>query len=111
PQIHALQGAKCVFLSRAYDRQLGAQEISSGYWKIAVDIEFLRHVAEPCSRRPPNRSLVRYCADERTEQDRFAGAVRTNDRKRSPTSDGEIQVCQDRGLVKLYREALHLQNG
>ena len=92
------------------NRQLGAQEVFSGYRKIAFDIELLWHVAELCSRRPANRSLVRYCADERPEQHRFAGAVRTNDRERSATGDGETEVGEDHRVVEADGEAIYLQD-
>ena len=95
---------------RVRNRQLGAQEVSSGYRKIAFDIEFLRHVAELCSLRPANRSLVRYRADERAEQHRFAGAVRTNDRERSATGDGEIEVGEDGRVVESDVKMIYLED-
>src|ERR1019366_8193528 len=99
-----------LLFSRVRNRQLGTHEVSSGYRKIAFDIELLWHVAELCSRRPANRSFVRYCADERTEQDGFAGAVRTNDRKRSPTGDGETEVRENHRVVEGDSKAIHLED-
>jgi hypothetical protein len=101
---------KRVFLSCTRDCQLGAQQVSAGYRKIALDIELLRHVAKLGSRRSANRSRVRYRANERSEQHRFARAVRTNDRKRSPTGDGETEVRKDHRVVEADSKAIHLED-
>lgn len=89
---------------------LARKEVSSGYRKIALDIEFLRDVAELCSWRPANRSFVLYRSDERAEQDRFAGAVRANDRKRSPAGHGETEVREDRRVVEADREMTYFED-
>ena len=86
------------------------QEIHTCDGHVPLKIQLLWHVADAGSGRPSHAAIERNRANERFEEHRFAGGIRSKDRQRVSSFDAEAQIPEDTRLPKMNREVADLEH-
>jgi hypothetical protein len=85
-------------------------KVESGEWHVAVQVQLLRNVTNPCPGSPLDRAFEWDRADERPEEHRLACAVWSDNRQRRSTTDVERQVRQDASFAEANGEVIDLDD-
>ena len=76
-----LRHAGNVVLWRVRETGAGGEKVASRDGQVALEIEFLRNVADSCIRGPSHRPVVRDRADQCAEENRLPRPIRSDDRQ------------------------------